>query len=106
MIFSYETLKQWGQLNQRRVYARITEAKRIDDHHVRFALGGPQDRDTVMAIAMMPVLSKHYWDGREFNRPTLDPPLESGPYRISAVDPGRSMTFERRPDYWGKRRLR
>ena len=32
----------------------------------------------------------------------MEPPLGSGPYKIGKVDPGRSITFERVADYWGR----
>jgi microcin C transport system substrate-binding protein len=32
----------------------------------------------------------------------LRTPLGSGPYKVSKVDSGRSITFERNPDWWGK----
>ncbi|MEE2629199.1 MAG: ABC transporter substrate-binding protein, partial [Candidatus Latescibacterota bacterium] len=32
----------------------------------------------------------------------LEPPLGSGPYRISAVEPNRSVELERVKDYWGR----
>ena len=30
------------------------------------------------------------------------PPIGSGPYTIAKVDPGKSITFKRDPDYWGR----
>jgi microcin C transport system substrate-binding protein len=48
----------------------------------------------------MPVLSKAYWAGRDFEKTTLDPPLGSGPYKIESLDPGRSITYRRVADYW------
>ena len=48
----------------------------------------------------MRILPRHYWEGREFSKTTLDPPLGSGPYRIDAVDPGRSITYRRVPGNW------
>jgi microcin C transport system substrate-binding protein len=48
----------------------------------------------------MPILSKKYWEGRDFTKTTLDAPLGSGPYKVEAVDPGRSITYRRVPDYW------
>ena len=39
---------------------------------------------------------------RDFQATTLEPPLGSGPYRVKAVDPGRSITYELDPNYWGK----
>jgi len=47
-------------------------------------------------------LPKHWWEGRDFESTILDPLLGSGPYRITAVEPGRSITLERVPDYWGR----
>jgi microcin C transport system substrate-binding protein len=102
VIFTYETLRRWGRPFYRNSYANVAEARRIDDRHVRFILGPGYQRETVMSLAQMPALSKAYWQGREFNRPSLDIPVTSGPYRIAAIDPGRSITFQRRDDYWAK----
>ena len=51
----------------------------------------------------MPVLPKHYWEGREFDRTTLEPPLGSGPYRIKSVDAGRGIAYERVAGLLGRR---
>jgi len=102
LIFSYETLRRWGRPYYRNSYSHVTEVRRIDDRRVRFMLGPDGRRETVMALAQMPALAKHYWEGRDFNRPSLDIPVTSGPYRIAAVDPGRSITYQRRDDYWAK----
>ena len=37
-----------------------------------------------------------------FDKTTLTPPLGSGPYTISRVDPGRSITYARVKDYWAE----
>jgi microcin C transport system substrate-binding protein len=50
----------------------------------------------------MPVLPKHWWEGREFERPSLDVPLGSGPYRIERFDAGRSIVYRRVEDWWAK----
>jgi microcin C transport system substrate-binding protein len=102
VIFSYETLRRWGRPYYRNAYAQVTEARRIDDLHIRFILARGEQRETVMNLAQMPLLARHYWAGRDFNHPTLDPPVTSGPYRIAAIDPGRSITYARRDDYWAK----
>jgi len=49
----------------------------------------------------LPILPKHYWETRDFESTTLDPPLGSGPYRITKFEPGRYVLTERVPDYWG-----
>jgi microcin C transport system substrate-binding protein len=55
-----------------------------------------------LIIGQLPVLPKHYWQDRDFSATTLEPPLGSGPYRIAKVDPGRSITYERVAEYWGR----
>jgi microcin C transport system substrate-binding protein len=45
-------------------------------------------------------MSKAYWRNRDFEKTTLEAPLGSGPYKVASVDPGRSITYHRDPDYW------
>src|SRR3712207_7121343 len=40
---------------------------------------------------------------RDITAGTLEPPLGSGPYRIKTVIPGRTIVYERVPDYWGQK---
>ena len=55
-----------------------------------------------LIVGQTSVLPKHWWEGRDFESTILDPLLGSGPYRITAVEPGRSITLERVPDYRGR----
>ena len=48
------------------------------------------------------MLPKHYWENRDFTKPGLDIPIGSGPYRILEFKPGRSITYQRDDNYWGK----
>jgi len=100
--FSYETLRDQGRPNMRRIYRLVDDVKIIDPLTIRFHFGEGYDRETVMILAMMPVLAKSWWKGKPFDSTTLDPPLLNGPYRITEVDPGRRIVYERVPDYWAK----
>ena len=60
----------------------------------------PNSPIDVARIGGLPVLPRHFWEGREFREPIVDPPLGSGRYRIAAVEPGRSVTYELVEDYW------
>lgn len=101
VLFSFETLREFGRPNMRRIY-QIATPKILSEHQIKFTLSGDYDRETVMILAMMPVLSKAYWSDKEFNKTTLTPPLSSGPYRIKEIDAGRQVIYERVPEYWGK----
>ncbi|HEY0902008.1 MAG TPA: extracellular solute-binding protein, partial [Micavibrio sp.] len=102
VIFTFNTLKEKGRPNMRRVYGLVAQVEKRDDHTVHFALGDGHDRETIMILAMMPVLSKSYWQERDFNASTLEIPVTSGPYKIAAVDPPRKITYERDKNYWAK----
>lgn len=102
VMFSFNTLKDQGRPNMRRVYKLVKEAKILDGGRVKFTLGEGYDRETVMILAIMPVLSKKYWEEKTFDSASLTPPVTSGPYKIASVDPGRKIVYSRDPNYWAK----
>lgn len=101
VLFSYETLKQYGRPNMRRIY-QLATPEILNTHQIKFTFSEGYDRETVMIMALMPILSKVYWQDKNFDETTLAPPLTSGPYKIAKVDPGRQVIFERVKEYWGK----
>lgn len=102
VAFTFETLKAKGRPNMRRIYGLVTSVDRYDTRTIGFTLGKHADRETPMILAMMPVLSARDWKGRTFDATTLKPMLTSAPYTITAVDPGRSYTLTKTPDYWAR----
>lgn len=100
VIFSFNILKEKGRPNMRRVYGLVKTVEKKNDRTIHFALGEGYDRETIMIIAMMPVLSKSWWEKHDFNSTTLDIPNSNGPYKIISVDPGRKITYERDKNYW------
>lgn len=83
-------------------YSGVASVEAKDAQHVRFTFKPGDNRELALIIGQLPILPKHYWEGKDFTATTLDPPLGSGPYRIAKGDPGRSISYERVPDYWGK----
>ncbi len=102
VIWTFDTLKAKGHPRLRLYYADVLKAEKIGDHSVRFTFRSGDNRELPQIVGEMPVLSKKYWEGRDFERTTLDPPLGSGPYKIESFDAGRSITYRRNPDYWAK----
>jgi microcin C transport system substrate-binding protein len=102
VVFTFQTIKKQGTPPLQILYAKVPSVEKRGPRTVRFTLLDPNDRQLPFAVAELYVLPKHYWEGREFERTTLDPPLGSGPYRIGRVERGRSITYERVPDYWAK----
>jgi microcin C transport system substrate-binding protein len=102
LIWTFETLKQHGNPRYRLYYADVLKAEKIGEHGVKFVFSSGDNHELPSIVGQLPVLSKKYWEGRDFEKTTLEPPLGSGPYKIDSVDPGRSITYRRVPDYWGK----
>lgn len=98
--FTFNTLKEFGRPNARRVYKIVTKVEKPDARTIKFSLGPDRDRETVMILTLMPVLSKAYWTGKNFNETTLTPFVSNGAYKISSIDPGRRIVYERVKDYW------
>jgi microcin C transport system substrate-binding protein len=103
VIFTLDALKSKGEPFYRAYYANVVEAVADGERRVRFVFDGTINRELPLIVGQMPVLPKHYWEGRDFEKTTLEPPLGSGAYRVKSVDPGRSITYERVRDYWGEK---
>lgn len=106
VLFSFETLRDKGRANHRTYYKKVSGAERLGERRVRFSFNknpdGSWDREMPLIMGLMPVLAKHDWQKKDFNQTTLHPPLTSGPYKITHVEAGRSVTLTRDPNYWGK----
>ncbi len=102
VVFTFEAFKKHGSPQIQVLYTKVSGVEKRGPRTVRFALADPTDRRLPLEVAAMHVLPRHYWEGREFERTTLEPPLGSGPYRIGRIERGRSITYERVADYWAK----
>ena len=102
VLFSWALLRDKGRPNHRQYYSKVAKAEAPDPHTVRFDLGGANDRELPLILGLMPVLPKHAIDIATFEETSMSPPVGSGPYRVSAVKPGASVTLTRNPDYWGR----
>jgi peptide/nickel transport system substrate-binding protein len=102
VLFSWQLLRDKGRPNHRLYYAKVGKAEALDRLTVRFDFGGAPDRELPLILALMPVLPKHAVDVATFEETSMTPPLGSGPYRVTEVRPGASVTLTRNPDYWGR----
>jgi peptide/nickel transport system substrate-binding protein len=102
VLFSWALLRDKGRPNHRLYYAKVVRAEALDARTIRFDLAGANDRELPLILGLMPVLAKHAVDAATFEETSMTAPLGSGPYRVSAVKPGASLTLTRNPDYWGR----
>ncbi len=90
-------------------YQNVIKAEKAGPHEVTFTFDAKGNRELPQIVGSMPVLPKHFWTGedehnqqRDLTRGTMEIPLGSGPYRIKTVDAGRTVVYERVPDWWAK----
>jgi peptide/nickel transport system substrate-binding protein len=102
VLFSWQLLRDHGRPNPRQYYGKVAKAEAPDPLTVRFDLAGANDRELPLILGLMPILPKHAVDVAAFEETTLSGPVGSGPYRVTAVRPGASVTLTRNPDYWGR----
>jgi peptide/nickel transport system substrate-binding protein len=102
VVFSWELLRDKGRPNHRTYYAKVAKAEAIGERAVRFDLSGSNDRELPLILGLMPVLAKHAVKAESFEETTFEAPIGTGPYVVSDVSPGKSITFKRNPNYWGR----
>jgi peptide/nickel transport system substrate-binding protein len=102
VLFSWELLRDHGRPNHRQYYSKVAKAEALDPLTVRFDFGGAPDRELPLILGLMPIVPRHATDPATFEETSMTTPMGSGPYRVTAVRPGASVTFARNPDYWGR----
>ena len=102
VIFSWQLLRDKGRPNHRTYYAKVAKAGAIGEQAVRFDLSGSDDRELALILGLMPVLAKHAVNPETFEETSFQAPLGTGPYLVAEVDPGKSVTLKRNPNYWGR----
>jgi len=104
VLFSFETLRDKGRPNHRTYYKKVAFTEKLSPTRIKFTFQrnaqGVIDREMPLIIGLMPIFPKHDWQDRDFNQTSLRAPIGSGPYKITALDVGRSITYERDPHYW------
>jgi microcin C transport system substrate-binding protein len=107
VIFSLEVFKKHHP-QYASYYKHVTKAEKTGDREITFTFDQPGNRELPQIVGQISVLPKHWWEGkdaqgkqRDISQTTLEAPLGSGAYRIKSFVPGRSIIFERVPDYWG-----
>jgi microcin C transport system substrate-binding protein len=95
--------------SQRNYYRHVVKAEKTAPDQVTFTFDVAGNRELPRIVGELTILPQHWWEGKDANgkqrdigESTLEPPLGSGPYKVGDVIPGRSITYDRVPDFWGK----
>jgi microcin C transport system substrate-binding protein len=108
VIFSFDAFKA-NNPQSAAYYRHVTKVEKTGEREVIFTFDSAGNRELPQIVGQLNVLPKHWFEGtdkngnkRDIAATTLEPPLGSGAYRVKDFVPGRSVTYERVKDYWGK----
>ncbi|QIZ82599.1 ABC transporter substrate-binding protein [Thalassovita gelatinovora] len=103
VMFSFNVLRDKGVPVYKVLLKDVQSVEALDSATVKFTFDpdGPL-REMIMTVGGLPIFSAAYYADRDFSESSLEPPLGSGPYELLSVDPGRSVKYKRRDDYWAK----
>ncbi len=103
-VFAFDFTRQNGRLFLRSFYDDVEGCAAETPKRLKCTMRTKDTMKPLLAISSLSPLPRHYWSqpGRDLPKTTLEPPVAAGPYRIKAVDPGRSITYERVRDWWAK----
>ncbi|MCS6890304.1 MAG: extracellular solute-binding protein [Rhodovarius sp.] len=100
--WTFETLRAHGRPFYRAYWADVESVRAEGPRRLVFRFRTDQNRELAQVLGQMPVLPRHWWEGRDFARPLQEPPLGSGPYRLESFQPGRTLVYRRVDTYWAR----
>ncbi|AIG01584.1 peptide ABC transporter, periplasmic peptide-binding protein, YejA family [Pseudomonas fluorescens] len=101
--YSFNLLMTQGSLRFRTLFADVKHVEVEGPLQVRFDFSSNENRTLPLDVATLPVFPEHWWKSRDFaSGGGYEAPLGSGPYKVSKINAGSTITFQRDPDWWGK----
>ena len=102
VVWTFNTLLEHGRPQYRQYYADVASVVAESPRRVVFKFKNSLNRELPLVVGEMPVLPKHWFEGRDFTKPLTDPPLGSGPYQVDKFEFGRFVTYRRVSDWWAR----
>ncbi len=102
VAFTLETLKAKGHAFIRQAIRRMDSAQAEDDAHVVVRFAPEASRSLPQMVAILPIVSRTYYETRDFEAASLEKPLGCGPYKVGDFEAGRFIEYTRAEDYWGR----
>ncbi len=108
VIFSFDAFKKYDPQSAA-YYRHVVKAEKTGERDITFTFDQAGNRELPQIVGQLNILPKHWWEDkdsqgrtRDISLTTMEAPLGSGPYKIKTFVAGRSISYERVSDYWGK----
>ena len=100
--YSFQTIREHGRPFLKSFYDEVESVEVLDEHTIKFSFNTVNNMKPLIKVAGLSPLSVEYWKDKDISKTYLTPGPASGSYFIADVDAGRSITYQRVEDYWGK----
>ncbi|MGP5173885.1 extracellular solute-binding protein [Psychrobacter immobilis] len=98
---TYDALLNKGPMYIRSYLGDIKDIQVVDKQQVKFVFASDDNKEILLTVGQFPIFAKSSID-TDFEKITLTPLMGSGPYKLGRVDAGRSVSYVRDPNYWGR----
>ena len=101
--FSFDTMMSDKAHPQYRFYyADVDKAVILNAHTIRFDFKRT-NAELHMIVGSIPVFSRDWLQGKDFDKVTENLPVSSGPYVVESFDLGKRIVYKRNPAYWANK---
>ena len=98
---TYNALLNKGPMYIRSYLGDIKDIQIVDKQRVKFVFASDDNKEILLTVGQFPIFAKSSIDA-DFEKISLTPLMGSGPYKLGRVDAGRSVSYVRDPNYWGR----
>ncbi len=103
VIFSFNAIMEKGAPIYRMYYADVDRVEKINNREVRFYFKPDSaNKELPMILSQFSIFSAKDWQNREFDKPTLQVALGSGPYVVKDFQVNKFVELTKDANYWGK----
>lgn len=98
---SFDALVAKGAPQVKSLLENVKQCVVLNERTVRFDFK-TLNREMPLIVGSVPVFSRKWAAGTDFDKIQLTPPITTGPYLIDRYDTGRSISYKLNPNYWGR----
>lgn len=98
---TYDALLTKGPMYIRSYLGDIKEVQVIDEQQVKFVFASDDNKEILLTVGQFPIFAKASIEA-DFDKISLTALMGSGPYKLEQLDAGRSVSYVRDPNYWGR----
>ncbi len=100
VVWTFDTITTAGSPFFAGYYAGVASVQATDSETVTFKLKPGAGRDLPSNLGGIYILPEHFWKEKKFADPLLVAPVGSGPYQVSDVSFGNSITYTHVKNWW------